>query len=197
MSYRLQRKTMKPNLLLTLISVIAMLGVEVVHGKECNGVKFPDETQVDGINLTLNGLGLRQATMFKVKVYIAALYVAKPSNDANVILGSNTPKELVLHFVRNVTASDLNNAWEEGFDKQASEFKDPLAMLKGWMTDMKTGQRLVFVHKPGAGIQVDVNGAAKGTIKGDQFAKAFLSIWLGPNPPNPGLKTGLLGGACG
>lgn len=188
---------MKPNLLLTLISVIAMLGAGVVHGKECNGVKFPDETQVDGIHLTLNGLGLRQATMLKVKVYIAALYVAKPSNDANVILGSNAPKELVLHFVRNVTASDLNNAWEEGFDKQASEFKDPLAMLKGWMTDMKTGQRLVFVHKPGAGIQVDVNGAAKGTIKGDQFAKAFLSIWLGPNPPNPGLKTGLLGGACG
>ena len=188
---------MKRNLLLTLIGVIALLGAEVVHGKECNGVKFSDEIQVDGTHLPLNGLGLRQATMFKVKVYVAALYVAKPSNDANVILGSNTPKELVLHFVRNVSASDLNKAWEEGFDKQASEFKDPLAMLKSWMTDMKTGQRLVFVHKPGAGIQVDVNGAAKGTIKGDDFAKAFLSIWLGPNPPNPGLKTGLLGGACG
>jgi hypothetical protein len=45
--------------------------------------------------------------------------------------------------------------------------------------------------------QVDVNGAVKGTIKGDDFAKAFFAVWLGPNPPNPGLKTGLLGGACG
>ena len=188
---------MKRNLLLTLISVIAVLAVGVVHGKECNGVKFPDETQVDGIHLMLNGLGLRQATMFNVNVYVAALYVAKPSNDANVILTANTPKELILHFVRNVSASDLNKAWEEGFDKQASAFKDSLAMLKGWMVDMRTGQRLTFIHKPGAGIQVDVNGAVKGTIKGDDFAKAFLSIWLGPNPPNPGLKTGLLGGGCG
>jgi hypothetical protein len=153
--------------------------------------------QVDGVPLKLNGLGLRQATMFRVKVYVAALYVAKPSNDANIILSSNTLKELILHLVRDVSASDLNNAWEEGFDKQAGAFKDRLAMLKGWMADMKSGQRLTFIHKPGAGIQVDVNGAVKGTIKGDDFARTFLSVWLGANPPNSGLKTGLLGGVCG
>jgi len=180
-----------------LISVIAVCSVDVAYGKECKGVNFPEQAQVDGTNLTLNGLGLRQATMLKVNVYVAALYVAKPSNDANAILGSNTPKELILQFVRNVSESDLNKAWEEGFDKQAGAFKDQLATLKSWMADMKTGERLTFVHKPGAGIQVDVNGAVKGTIKGDDFAKTFLSIWLGANPPNPGLKAGLLGGACG
>jgi Chalcone isomerase-like len=42
---------------------------------------------------------------------------------------------------------------------------------------------------------VDVNGAVKGIIKGDDFAKAFFSIWLG-EPPNPEVKSGLLGGAC-
>ena len=188
---------MKRNLLLTLISVIAALGVGVAYGKECKGVKFQDEIQVDGSKLVLNGLGLRQATMFKVNVYVAALYLAKPSNDGNAILGSNTPKELILHFLRDASAADLNKAWDEGFDKQAGQFKEPLGTLKGWMADMKTGQRLTFVHKPGAGITVDVNGAVKGTIKGDDFAKAFFSILLGPNPPNPGLKTGLLGGACG
>jgi Chalcone isomerase-like len=51
--------------------------------------------------------------------------------------------------------------------------------LKGWMEDMKTGQRLTFTHNPGAGIEVDVNGAVEGTVKGDDFAQAFLSIWLG------------------
>jgi len=40
----------------------------------------------------------------------------------------------------------------------------------------------------------DIRG--KLTIKGDDFARAFLSIWLGTHPPNAGLKTGLLGGAC-
>ena len=44
---------------------------------------------------------------------------------------------------------------------------------------------------------MDVNGAVKGTIKGDDFAKAFLAIWLGGDPPNPEIKAGMLGGACG
>ncbi|MGH7167945.1 MAG: chalcone isomerase family protein, partial [Candidatus Methylomirabilales bacterium] len=75
--------------------------------------------------------------------------------------------------------------------------KERIGKLKGWMADMKTGQRLTFTHKPGAGVEVDVNGTVKGTIEGDDFATAFLSIWLGAQPPNPGLKAGLLGGACG
>ena len=33
-------------------------------------------------------------------------------------------------------------------------------------------------------------------VPGDDFAKAFLAIWLGTEPPNPEIKTGLLGGAC-
>jgi hypothetical protein len=178
------------------MSILNVLSVGAAYAKECKGVSFSDQAQVNGTSLTLNGLGLRQATMLKVNVYVAGLYVAKPSNDASVILGSNTAKELAIQFLRNVSASDLNKAWEEGFNKQLSAFKDHLTMLEGWMTDMKTGQRLVFIHKPGAGVQVDVNGIVKGTIKGDDFAKAFFSIWLGANPPNPALKVGLLGGPC-
>jgi len=184
-----------------LLTMIAVLGTGGVQAKECSGVNFPDQMQVDGTALALNGLGLRQATFLKVNVYVAALYVAKTSSDPNAILGANAPTELVLQFVRDVGADDIRKGWEEGFAKnskaQLPALKDRIATLNGWMTDMKSGQRLAFVHKPGAGIQVNVNGAVKGTIPGDDFAKAFLSIWLGPEPPNPEIKTGLLGGACG
>jgi hypothetical protein len=64
------------------------------------------------------------------------------------------------------------------------------------MTDVKTGDRLTFIRKPGAGLQVDVKRATKGTIKGDDFAKAFLSTWLGAIPPNPELKVRMVSGAC-
>jgi hypothetical protein len=57
--------------------------------------------------------------------------------------------------------------------------------FKSMMTDMKSGERMV-----------DVGGTAKGTIEGDDFAKALLSIWLGAHPPNAELKAGLLGGPC-
>jgi len=194
-----REKRMQRNL--WLIALTTALAVGVAQGKECKGVTFPDTAQVEGATLTLNGLGLRQATMFKVNVYVAALYVAKTSSDANAILGSNAPKELILQFVRDVGAADVSKGWEEGFEKNAKAelpaLKDRIAMLTGWMADVKTGQKMTFIFTPGAGVQVNVNGAMKGTIKGDDFAKAFLSIWLGADPPNPEIKAGLLGGACG
>jgi hypothetical protein len=194
--------TSKRKRLVALIGVVMMLwGAEVAQGKECVGVGFPDQAQVNGNTLTLNGLGLRQATMLKVNVYVAALYVAEPSTDPNAILGSNAPKELVLHFVRNVGATDLRKAWDEGFAGNAKDqlpaLKDRVETLKGWMGDMKAGERITFIHMPGAGTQVDVGGTTKGTVQGDDFARAFLSIWLGAHPPNSGLKAGVLGGACG
>jgi hypothetical protein len=175
-------------------------GAGDAHAKSCDGIDFPDRAQVAGSTLVLNGLGLRQATAFKVNVYVAALYVAKASSDAAAILAANTPKQLVLHFVRGVSDDELTEAWEEGFAKNAKadlpKLHERIETLNGWMADMEKGQQLRFVHEPGKGIHVDVNGAAKGTIAGDDFAKAFFSIWLGAEPPNPGIKEGLLGGAC-
>ena len=183
------------------VFVVAALGMGLAQGKECKGVNFPDQAQVDGSNLTLNGLGLRQATALKINVYVAALYVAKTSTDSKALLGANTPSELILQFVRNVGADDLRKGWSEGFEKNSNDqlpaLKERIAMLNGWMADVKTGERLTFIHKPGTGLQVDMNGTVKGTIKGDDFAKAFLSIWLGAEPPNPEIKAGLLGGSCG
>ena len=180
--------------------VVVAICADGAQGKECKGVTFPDQAQVEGSTLALNGLGLRQATAFKVNVYVAALYVAKTSSDANALLGANAPSELILQFVRNVGADDLRKGWSEGFEKNAKEqlpaLKERIATLNGWMADVKTGDRLTFIHKPGTGLQVDVNGAVKGTIKGDDFAKAFLAIWLGADPPNPEIKAGMLGGAC-
>jgi hypothetical protein len=179
--------------------VMTALAAGDVNGKECKGVNFPDQIHVDGSTLMLNGLGLRQATAFKVNVYVAALYVSKTSSDPNTLLAENPPKELVLQFVRDVGADDLKKGWNEGFEKNAkaelSALKDRIEMFNGWMVDMKTGQRLTLVHKTGAGVEVNVSGTSKGTIKGDDFAKALFAIWLG-DPPNPEIKAGLLGGVC-
>jgi hypothetical protein len=184
-----------------LACLIAMSSAGVAYGKECRDVSFPDQAQVDGNNLTLNGLGVRKATFLKVNVYVAALYVAKKSSDPGVLLGSNAPAELIVHFVRDVGVKDITGAWDEGFANNAKAqlpaLKDRIAMLNGLMSDMKTGQRTTFSFQPGVGTKIAVNGMVKGTIKGDDFAKALLSVWLGAEPANPELKAGLLGGACG
>jgi hypothetical protein len=179
---------------------VATFGAGGASAAQCYGVTFPDQALVDGAPLSLNGLGLRLATMLKVRVYVAALYVASPSQDANVILASNAPRRLVLHFVRDVDAGDLQEAWDEGFGNNAKEqlpaLKERIQRFESWMADMRTGERLTFTSRPGAGTEVDVNGKVAGTIEGDDFSGALLSLWLGEHPANPGLKAGLLGGSC-
>jgi len=189
---------MKSTLILSGILVLALLGS--AQARECKGVAFPDHLQVGGSDLTLNGLGMHKATFLKVNVYVGALYVARPSHDPQPLIDPGTPAELILHFVRSVGVGDLRDAWKEGFEKVAKEQMPALgariATLNSWMSSMETGQRLTFTRLPGAGIQVDVNGVVKGTIPGDDFARALMTIWLGPNPPNSELKSGLLGGSC-
>jgi hypothetical protein len=187
---------------LLILGVVAALGVcgDTALANECQGVKFPEQIQAARETLVLNGLGLRQATMFKVDVYVAALYLTTRSSNANAILGSEGAKKLVLQFVREVSDDELSDAWEDGFKKNAKKelpkLQHRIVMLNRWMSDVKVGEQLSFLYEPGAGIHVDVNGTRKGTIPGDDFARPFFSIWLGNKPPNAGIKEGLLGGAC-
>ena len=177
-----------------------LLGMAAASAQEatCRDISFPQHLQVSGSDLTLNGLGVRKATFLKVNVYVAALYVAQPSRDAKTIIESDKPQQLTLQFVRNVGVDDLRKAFVEGFERDPSAaLKERVARLNSWMSDMKTGQRLTFTRVPHSGVQVAVNGVQKGLIEGDDFSRALMSIWMGATPPNPELKSGLLGGECG
>lgn len=186
---------------LKLLLVTLMVALSfAAYAKECQGIQFAEQAQVQGTPLKLNGLGVRKATVFKVSIYVVALYVAEPSSDPRAILASNAPSELILKFIRAVRASELRKSWEAGFAANSPghppELEKGLSQLNGWVTDVKSGQRMTFIRVPGNGMQVDVNGTLKGMIAGDDFAKAFLSIWLGEYPQTPELKIGLLGGPC-
>jgi hypothetical protein len=183
-----------PLILVLLLATVTAAAQEAT----CRDISFPRHLQVNGSDLTLNGLGARKATFLKVNVYVAAYYVAQAGHDPKRLVESDSPQQLVLQFVRNVGVGDLRKAFVEGFEKApAANLQERVARLNGWMTDMKTGQRLTFVRLPHSGVQVTVNGAQKGVIEGEDFSRALISIWLGPTPPNPELKAGLLGGECG
>ncbi len=171
-----------------------------VTAAECVGVAMPDAVTVNGQVLSLNGMGLRAATFLKVKVYVAGLYLPGKSEEASAIIGSTQPWQLVLNFVREVDTADINKAWREGFEKNAGDqltaLQDRIARLEGYMQDFREGSTLTFSHVPGKGTEIIVDGKARGIIEGSDFGAALISIWLG-DPPNTGLKEGLLGGPCG
>lgn len=164
---------------------------------EQNGITYPDNITVSGTPLVLNGLGTREATMFNVDVYVAALYVENPSSSGSDIYNSDETRRLILHFVRDVGMDDITGAWQQGFENNAANrvasMQDDITLLNSWMSEMKDGERMQFTYISGTGLEVSVRGTVKGTIPGSDFASAFFSIWLGANPPNSGLKSGLLG----
>lgn len=184
-----------------LLSLLLATGAAAAQEATCRDLSFPRHLQVGGSDLTLNGLGVRKATFLKVNVYVAALYVVQPTHDPKPLIDSDTPQQLTLQFVRNVGVDDLRKAFVEGFERddagQKAVLKERVARLNAWMSDMKSGQRLTFVRLPHSGVQVLVNEVKKGLIEGDDFSRALITIWLGATPPNPELKSGLLGGECG
>jgi hypothetical protein len=59
--------------------------------------------------------------------------------------------------------------------------------------DVTPGDRYRAEYNPGDGTTLYLNGKALGTIKGDEFSKAFFSIWIGKNPIDKKFRDRLLG----
>lgn len=187
--------------LLSVIVVLSSLLVLAVpaYARTCEDVTMPGSVTVGGVRLVLNGMGVREATALQVNVYVAGLYVQARSRDGSAILASDTPKRLVLHFVRDVDRADIVEAYNESWQHlhAPASMRADFQRLLGWMTAMHEGDVMTYTYVPGTGLTVQVGRRTRGTIAGAEFARMFFSIWLGSSPPNPGLRTGLLGGACG
>ncbi|OPL18194.1 MAG: hypothetical protein AVO35_06730 [Candidatus Aegiribacteria sp. MLS_C] len=181
----------------TLLAAVLAVTASGLGAMERDGVSYPDNITVDGTELALNGLGTREATLFRVNVYVAALYLENPGGNGPAICASEETKRLVLHFVRDVGESDITSAWAEGFIKNAGNdlprYEDRVITLNSWMSPMSEGDRMTFTYRPGTGLEVSVKGTVMGTIEGSDFQEVFFLIWLGDDPPNGGLRDGLLG----
>lgn len=177
------------------LSVLLLAGAAEARTRA--GVTMPDSIKVGETDLVLNGMGLRLATIFNVKVYVAGLYMPQKNHGANDILSSNDHKRLVLHFLRSVDKDDLVEAFESGFEKNAgksmAKLKTRVERLSNWMADVSPDDELVMTSIPGKGVEVTIKGKTRGIIAGDDFARVLLTIFLGPEPPNEELKSGLLG----
>lgn len=173
------------------------LSIAPAHSATRDGVTLADSTQVGDKTLVLNGIGIREATIFNVNVYMAGLYLEKKTGDAAAIIKSDAPKRIIMHFVRDVGLDDITDAYQEGFKKNAKDkFASIKAQVEKWnsfMAEMKKGDRMTVTYLPGQGTTVNIRGKDQGTIAGHAFSQVLFRIFLGPKPPNKDLKEGMLG----
>ncbi len=81
---------------LVIAFVVLFTSLPTPQAKELAGVTMPDKVVISGRDCSLVGIGVR--TRFFVKVYVGGLYMAEPSRDERVVISSDQPKRIVLHF---------------------------------------------------------------------------------------------------
>jgi hypothetical protein len=182
--------------LVVLICSLALASSATVFAAEISGVKLPDQVTVGGKSLKLNGAGLRQATILKINAYAAGLYLENSSHDGEGIANSDQLKSIHMVFMRDVSAKQMSDAFQEGFDKNCvagcAELKPHISKLQGLLKDMKKGEAMAY-HFLSDGVEVMIRGQKVGKLGDKAFSHQLIRCWIGKNPPNAELKDGLLG----
>jgi hypothetical protein len=67
-----------------------------------------------------------------------------------------------------------------------------LAQMTQLFPDVKEGDRITGVYKPGEAARFYVNSRFKGEVRDADFARAFFGIWLSPRTSEPALRDSLI-----
>jgi hypothetical protein len=159
----------------------------VAHAITVDSITFDDKTTVAGKELVLNGVGIRKATFLKIKVYYGALYLSQKTKDSKTFLGNSEPKQITMHFVRDVDAKDLKSTYKETYKSMLSTFET----FSNNFTDVKKGDRMIFTFLPD-GVTLTLAGKTSPKSGDAAFSHAILNMWF-INPLDEGLTKGLLG----
>ena len=163
------------------------------------GVPVEPGARVAGVDLALNGAGLRK--LFLADVYVIGLYFAERTTSAEAAIDSSGPKRIALTFLRDVSAESLVDALYEGVRDNSGEAEfstlkasaDALSAIMLPLRVAKKGDIVALDYVPDAGAQVIVNGRAVGRpVPGQNLYRALLRIWLGNSPVDAKLKRALL-----
>ena len=171
-------------------------GPRPVAAAQLAGVTLPDTATVGTTKLVLNGIGLRTYSVLAIHIYIAGLYLQHPSHDANVILSSPGVKLLHLHFVHNVSANSMRDAWRTGLAKNCiAPCKLSQAVLSQFLAALqpvRAGEDVTLVFKHD-GLDAYYDGISVGHIADTHFTQLMLAVFIGQNATVPRLKWALLG----
>ena len=139
-----------------------------VRAAEIAGVPIAPGARVGGVDLVLNGAGLRQR--FTVDVYVIGMYFAERTTSAESAVDATGPKRIALTFLREVTALSLVDALYEGVRGSSTEAEfarlkasaDALSAIMLPLGAAKKGDVVALDYLPNAGAQVVINGRAVG-----------------------------------
>ena len=75
------------------------------------GITLPQTVLVSGKTLTLNGIGVRTATMMKFKIFVMGLYLEKTGKNPAIIINSPQTKKVIQHYLVAIDGEKIKAGW--------------------------------------------------------------------------------------
>jgi hypothetical protein len=160
---------------------------------------FPKQIQVEGVKLSLNGLGTRYKAIFKV--YDMGLYATTKVATLQDLIAAPGPKKLHFVALRELPGTDLGMLFLRGMRENSSpELNTKYAASANRLVEIFSGKSKLLSDEsfsiefvPGKGTTFYIMDKPQGTAVGDaEFFGMILRIWLGPVPADYKLKDALL-----
>jgi len=188
---------MYKNPLILLLSLA--LSSFTVSAMDIEGVEIPDTLSLPNSDTTLllNGAGIRKK--FFMDIYIGALYLESQTSEAKTILNDTGAASVMMHFLYSeVSKEKITDGWTEGLEKNTSHTKmetleERLTVFNKLFQTVRKGDVIRIDYLPDSGTQVRINGEWRGTVAGNDFFRALLSVWIGEKPVTKSLRENMLG----
>lgn len=184
-----------------LLAALALAAGRASAQRSIEGQVFDARLRVDGVDLLLNGTGVRGVAWFKG--YVAALYLSENATTPERVLAAPGPKRLQMRMLVDVPAVEFVKAIDKGFARNtpaaAQASLDARRTLFGRQVlavgTVTKGSVVDLDYLPGRGLQFSMGSQPRGElIPGEDLYAAVLRIFLGDKPVDARLKAGLLGG---
>ncbi len=168
------------------------------------GRRLPRRVRLAGVELQLNGAGVRAVAWFKA--FVAALYLGARAGTAAEVIAAPGPKRLQLHLLTDVPAAELSKALRRGVQRNSSAAEaeqiggpvEQLAAAIDALGTLRKGDVLDLDWEPSRGVGLLLNGTLKSGPR-DQpglsqpaLYAAVLRAFIGDRPYDERLKAGLL-----
>jgi hypothetical protein len=139
-------------------------------------------------------LGAGEMRWLGFKLYDARLWVPPAGSAATV---TEQAFALELRYARDIAAARLVDASIEEMQRLGETSAERLAtwrrLLAEVFPDVRPGEVIVGLHRPGTGAEFYHQGRLTGRIADLEFARRFFAIWLDPRTREPALRAQLLG----
>jgi hypothetical protein len=142
-------------------------------------------------------LPLRGLTPFRYwgfKVYVAALYAPASVGNIEESLGK-VPMKLELHYYRSFSVQDFISSAQDVLEKNPTldlkKLQPQIDTINRFYQAVNPGDSYALTYDPDTGLTLSLNGSPRGVVIGDDFARAYLGIWLSRYSLSPGLTKAL------